>query len=516
MKKYYLIALLLTIAALPAIWKIQEHQDTMIREYSLLPEDFAEDAGSPPGVAISTIFLGPFRHLIVNALWLRMERLQKEGKFFEMVQLADWILQVQPENTMVAQYLAWNMAYNITVIQEDFDARRRWIRKAQETLRKAIAKNPNDHMLYREMAWIYQHKLGDELDKASAYYKWKLAEENFKILGRTHSPDWNALAAAPATWEAFYEKYPGMRTICRNRENELENAIISTGSLPDSLKINENNKILLTDFVRAQVVRNELLLEPAHAAWVEKNYGRLDWLLPDSFAIYWSSLGMLKTPGERSLMCERILTQSMKIMLSSGRIIFAGSEPGMNFIRMPNFDLLDASIASYKREADLLKMGLENSGYFVFLAEAIETLYLYGRKKEAAKHYREYQVLVPTESKDLTLDEFVNKRIRTKLKAMTNNQLQSTVVSFIQSAVFAFANGEHEEAEIMLATAESLYNSYLKEHSSEEEKVRLKLPPFKDFKRNVVHFIFNTYRELSPALKAELELQENYAPPVEK
>ncbi|MBO5959542.1 MAG: hypothetical protein J6Q65_05420, partial [Lentisphaeria bacterium] len=214
MKRYFFAAILFTLIAIPVIWKIQQNQDRMIIEHHLLAEDFAKNHGTPPGVAISTVFFGPFRNLMVNALWLRMDRLHKQGKYFEMVQLADWILQVQPENATAAQYVAWNMAYNITVTQQDFDTRRRWIRKAVETLHKAIAKNPNEPILYREMGWIWQHKLGDELDQASPYYKQKIAEENYRIFGKKHAPDWQRLTELPADWKSLYQKYPALRSVC--------------------------------------------------------------------------------------------------------------------------------------------------------------------------------------------------------------------------------------------------------------------------------------------------------------
>ena len=218
---FILLAILMTVVCLFAVWKIQVRQNQTIVENKLLPEDFAKRHGAPPGVAISNVFLGPFRNLIINTLWLRMDRLQKQGKFFEMVQLADWILRVQPENATVAQYLAWNMAYNITVTQQNYDSRRRWIKKALETLHTAMKYNPNDPILYREMAWIYQHKLGDEMDNASAYYKLKIAEENFRIFGGVHSPDWQKLANQPEDWETFYKNNPYFKSLCSDREDEL-------------------------------------------------------------------------------------------------------------------------------------------------------------------------------------------------------------------------------------------------------------------------------------------------------
>src|SRR5690606_13788077 len=51
---------------------------------------------APPVLAFTTKALGGFRGLIANALWIRASELQEEGKYFEMVQLADWITKLQP------------------------------------------------------------------------------------------------------------------------------------------------------------------------------------------------------------------------------------------------------------------------------------------------------------------------------------------------------------------------------------------------------------------------------------
>ncbi|MFM7817350.1 MAG: hypothetical protein ACKPGI_10320, partial [Verrucomicrobiota bacterium] len=46
-------------------------------------------SNAPPVLAFTTVALGAFRGLIANALWIRANDLQEEGKYFEAVQLAD-------------------------------------------------------------------------------------------------------------------------------------------------------------------------------------------------------------------------------------------------------------------------------------------------------------------------------------------------------------------------------------------------------------------------------------------
>src|SRR6059036_4004350 len=66
-----------------------------------------EDA--PPVLAFTTVALGGFRGLIANALWIRANDLQNDGKYFEMVQLADWITKLEPTFAQVSIVQAWTI-----------------------------------------------------------------------------------------------------------------------------------------------------------------------------------------------------------------------------------------------------------------------------------------------------------------------------------------------------------------------------------------------------------------------
>src|SRR5881296_948056 len=62
---------------------------------------------APPVLAFTTVALGGFRGLIANALWVRAMELQDQDKYFEKVQLADWITKLQPHFTTVWVHQAW-------------------------------------------------------------------------------------------------------------------------------------------------------------------------------------------------------------------------------------------------------------------------------------------------------------------------------------------------------------------------------------------------------------------------
>jgi len=525
MKKhvFLLLALLMTALGIPGIILLQDRLDGMLHRYKLIGEQFAEDGGAPPGVAFSTVFLGGFRNLVADALWLRMTTLQDEGNYYELVQLADWILKVQPSNAQVAQYLAWNMAYNISVIQQDFPDRWRWVRKGIETMVEATKLNPNEPMLYRELAWLFYFKLGDQTDTANLYYKFKLAEELFKLYGNRHSPDWEALAKAPANKAEFMARFPdsaGKRSVLWTKQYgfadyaALEKYFYEHGSLPDKLKevLGEKETAACENGLRRILLKKYWFMEPQYALDVEKKYGKLDWLHSSSLAMYWAIRGIEVSPHKEDLNCKRVLSNALRISFTSGRILFPAGVPAEDYLLLPNLNLMDAVNREYEEEHKL-RPGPYNAGHTNFLSQAIDTFYFYGRKKEAMKYF----LILRDQMKygdacGLTLEQFVENRLRIMIKGGTWYQMIRLVQSFIVQSAFALGNGDRAEAEQMLDTAEQLYKIYVKRMESEEEKIRLKIPSFAEFKRQVTLELMRSVPALAPALKAELEMQKAPVP----
>jgi hypothetical protein len=79
------------------------------------------------------------------------------------------------------------MAYNISVKFKEnapgiYADRWNWLKRGIELLRDdGLRYNPNSILIYRELGWFFQHKMGQNLDDANEYYKvqWKHEMENF-------------------------------------------------------------------------------------------------------------------------------------------------------------------------------------------------------------------------------------------------------------------------------------------------------------------------------------------------
>ena len=132
----------------------------------------------PPAVAFTTVALGGFRGILADVLWMRAGALQDEGRYFELVQLSDWIAKLQPRSPAIWAYHAWNMAYNLSALMAAPAEKWRWVRSGIVLLRdEGMAANPGSPRLHQELAWIFLHKLGTDYDANAGYYRAQWAAE---------------------------------------------------------------------------------------------------------------------------------------------------------------------------------------------------------------------------------------------------------------------------------------------------------------------------------------------------
>ena len=169
-------------------------QDTLNNQRETLIEN-SKIENAPPTVVFAQVALGGFRGFIADVLWLRAMRLHDEKKYFEAYQLAEFIVKLQARNTGAHSFLAWNAAYNISVMMKDPAERWKWVMKGVKLIRdEALRYNQKDPKLYKELGWIFQHKMGMDLDDANRYYKRAWAREMNRLLGFQDEPDFEKIA----------------------------------------------------------------------------------------------------------------------------------------------------------------------------------------------------------------------------------------------------------------------------------------------------------------------------------
>ncbi len=217
----------------------------------------------PPALTFVMAGLGGFRGIASEVLWFRVSRLQEEGRYLELVQLSGWITLLDPHAAEAWSYNAWNLAYNVSVMMVRDEDRLRWVQNGISLLRdQGLRFNPREARLYRELAWLYQNKVGDTLDSAHLLYK--------KTLAQTMTPFVNADGTVNAT--------------------------------PDN---------------RTKLAALRLSSDRMQA--LEKRFGPFDWRLADAHAVYWASQGLEYATGTERLMCRRGVYQPLMLSVLNGR-----------------------------------------------------------------------------------------------------------------------------------------------------------------------------------------------------
>ena len=492
---------------------VQQRMAAVVKENKLVDETFAAE-GTPPIVAFSTMALGGFRGLIADILWIRAGDLQQKGKYYELVQLSDWILKLQPKFASAASYMGWNMAYNVSVASKRPEDRWRWVRRGIQLMQDAVAMNPNDPDVYHELAWIYQHKLGNVLDDAQRYYKETMARDLMFLYGK-HYPDWEAWAASPATEEALRERFPADHpawlAILAYNDGDLARLFGEfrlNGGLPKELKdkLTPEDASVLDYYFRRKWLKNDWNVEPEKILEVNKAYGELDWLLPESFGIYWARVGLEHSPERKDLALTRLILQSLVATFNYGRMLLPKeNEVSDFFLLVPNTGVIDAARRMYKEimNSDSYAHSPFEALYENFLIDSIVTLYTYSQKDAAANLFQELRTETKNaNSRTMTLDQFVLNEWEDDIISGDFKQIGNELEGLLFTSCLLIGYGDREAAADHLALALRVYETYKKHHYDLD---RVALPPFSEMKARTARAIIENYPpEIANRIRAEL------------
>ena len=132
----------------------------------------ARPASAPAMTEGALAAFGGIRSIIAEVVWFRADRLQDEGRYVELAQLASTLSYLEPHTPEVWSYAAWNLAYNISIMMPTYEDRWRFCLIRD----KGLVINPTESELYRELAWLFELKLGTNLDTGSPVYRAKWRE----------------------------------------------------------------------------------------------------------------------------------------------------------------------------------------------------------------------------------------------------------------------------------------------------------------------------------------------------
>jgi hypothetical protein len=455
---------LLAIVLLVAGFFVQRSMNRQRSDLGLTRVEPLENA--PPVLVFTTVVLGGFRGLIANALWVRAMEMQDEDRFFEMVQLADWITKLQPRIPAIWVVMAWNMSYNISIKFSDPADRWQWVRRGIELIRdEGLKYNPNDAELYRELAWHFQHKMGHNLDDAHLYFKSAWAKEMLAVLG-SGRPNWDELI---------------------NPKTDEQKA-------------------------RARKLREVYKLDPAKMKETDEKYGPLEWLLPEAHAIYWANLGRQYAKNKDQLIkLGRIIYQSLYLSFHRGRLL--ANTPDGSVIFEPNLDIFPRTHAAYEEimrdDADMrqhISRAHKNA-----LLDAVYFYFVHQRIKEAEQWLAKVKELYPQDyPPSMTLEEYVLKRVGEDVNETDMNKTISNIRGVLTQCFFYLALGEETQAEGFNLLARNIWNRYMGKIVGGPSEKRVGLPPLDQIRKEVLDSLVETFK---PEYAAVLRTRFNLPPP---
>lgn len=476
-KLYRAVLLLLIAVMLVSVGVAQRGLNRQRDELGLTRVAPLENA--PPVLAFTTVALGGFRGLIANALWIRAGDLQESDKYFEMVQLADWITKLQPHFVTVWVHQAWNMAYNISIKFNDPNDRWLWVLRGIELLRDdGLRFNPKEPLIYRELAWFFQHKIGQNLDDGHEYYKRVWAGEMDKLIGS------------------------GGTNIV-----ELLN--------PRSPELAE----------RVKTLRERYKMEPRFIKEVDDTYGPLEWRLPETHAIYWAHVGLKECQGAKEVdlvQLRRNIFQSMQTAFMRGRLVFLKKgEFEVNYA--PNIEIVAKVNKAYEEmiaQEPNVKENLQN-GHKNFLKMAVYFLYTYNRIKGAEEWFNYLQDKYPTstltpqqiafkqENPDAkfprkTLDEFAIEQVTEEASNSGVDRTKAIIEGYISNSFFSLATGEEDRAIGYERYARLIWKNYMDRMSLPAAQKRVGLPSLEEMKQEILKKLLDPTEGLDNTIANQL------------
>ena len=526
----YLGAILVTVVLLFGVRAVQNNLDAQVKTHRLRYAGSIKNA--PPLVVFTTVALGSFRGIIADMLWLRAQSLQNKHQYYEMVQLAQWITDLQPGFSGATRYLAWNMAYNISVTCSSPIERWYWVNEGIKLLRdKALEYNPDDPAIYNELAWIYLHKLGNVMDDANIYYKNRLAVEMQKVFGE--EPDWERMAYAPVGREQFLREYPAgdplWSGIPGSDPDEKYDNLYSAfkRSAPERPKDFENVDAKVLAYLRAELLRERYKLDSRKIFAINKKYGTLDWRTPEAQAIYWATESIEATRrngGQRDINVDRNVNEALKQSFYAGRVMKTDPDldkwSGIIYFTFPNLSLVDAVFRVYTDSQTYHDGTGEKTSSFRtarinFLKEAIYLLYAYGAYSKADEYYKRLSDDEPQErvidghtvkyGKN-DLEKFVKAEWVDTIKSANARQAEAFLVGLMYTSFISKLNGDNEKAVKYRDAILYIYDFYVKTIGTNR---RMELPPL-DFLALSVSSLLSEKQQkrLSAILEAEQKERE--------
>ena len=350
------------------------------------------------------------------------------------------------------------------------------MRRGIELLRdEGLKYNPNEPLMYRELAWFFQHKMGANLDDGHAFYKRSWAIEMAPIFGGATN------VVTPAA--------------LANPQDEDTRA-------------------------RAELLQQKFKMDPKFVAAVDERHGPLDWRMPETHAIYWASVGLerAKQHPERVkkddlMTLRRVVYQSMQLAFQRGRLVPTPFEKQFEY--GPNLDIIPKVSAAYEQQMVEEPASRDHiaTGHRNFLRDACYFLFLQNRQAEAAKWFKVLGEKYPNKTiidgdtnsfpRNVTLDDYCFAKLQEAVGETSEVGMKNALEGLTVNSYMALLSGDEERAAGFKRLAELAHTRYNSQVSN-SRKGQIDMEPLPDIRREVLRRMLDPETGLQDNLAAQL------------
>jgi hypothetical protein len=394
------------------------------------------------------------------------------------------------------------------------------VRNGYELLRdKAIPLNPHSLMLYRQLSWIFIHKIGDVSDDCHAFYKTEIAASMQLLLSEQTNAEFENLAAAPLTLDELLADVEIKKLVDSlaqadpvfERRDKLAENYMSLKLTPDRFNIQAVQVLeqyrgssalnMLEVFLRAHQIRNVWKMDIAFMQKMNQMYGPvriedpnqrdpLNWQNPAVHAMYWSAKG-LDVAGRPETYrideknTDRIIFHALQMLYRTGKtFLYTDKEGRKNLFMRPDLRMFTSCNQTWKKiieKYESLEDGNPKAvrgGHKNFLENAVMTFYQSGHLKQALEIYKELITLYPKDEQGyeiadykLPMIEFLKKSMADEFRGLGIRDAVEIINGMFKESYFRYALYDDNESALYENRATEIYTFYQKEHADETYRV---------------------------------------------
>jgi len=274
---------------------------------------------------------------------------------------------------------------------------------------------------------------------------------------------------------------------------------------------------------RVLLLKDKLKMDPQIVLDVDQKYGPLDWRMPETYAIYWAHVGLMRAnehpdriKKEEVMTLRRSIYQCMQTAFQRGRLIpnyFVGA-----FEYGPNLEIIPKVSATYEEqmaEQPDMRDGI-GTGHRNFLREAVYALYLNGREGEAAKWFKYLGDNYPNKPiitgkpdslpRNVTLDEFAFAKLEELIGEPGQKDMKIVLEGLITQSYLSLITDQEDRAAGFMNLARKAHVRYQEQVAM---RPTIKMPPFAVIQQEVLDRMLHPETGLTDEAAAVLATKLN-------